>query len=117
MTQNTGIGSGSTVSTNNITVRANSDTTADSGLLGIIHDFIKNRLQAKISLGVEASMMMRLLSLPASFFRRYSPGELHNRSSSGRRCIYFGNSQCVCFFEILLKFSFCGSLYGLIWMP
>ena len=36
----------------------------------------------KTSLGVEASMMMRLLSLPASFFRKYSPGELHNRSSS-----------------------------------
>ena len=62
-------------------------TLISTQLLGIIHDFIKNRLQAKISLGVEASMMMRLLSLPASFFRRYSPGELHKRSSSvGQLC-------------------------------
>ena len=51
-------------------------------LIGSVHDFIQNRLQAKTSLGVEASMMMRLLSLPASFFRKYSPGELHNRASS-----------------------------------
>lgn len=53
-----------------------------SQLISCVHDFIQNRLQAKTSLGVEASMMMRLLSLPASFFRRYSPGELLNRSSS-----------------------------------
>ena len=53
-----------------------------SQLIGTVHDFIQNRLQAKASLGVEASMMMRLLSLPASFFRKYSPGELHNRASS-----------------------------------
>ena len=51
-------------------------------LMESVHDFILSRLDTKTSLGVEASMMMRLLSLPASFFRKYSPGELHNRSSS-----------------------------------
>ena len=51
-------------------------------LIESVHDFILSRLDTKTSLGVEASMMMRLLSLPASFFRKYSPGELHNRSSS-----------------------------------
>ena len=35
MNQNTGIGKGATVSANNINVKATSDTTADSGLLGI----------------------------------------------------------------------------------
>ena len=35
MTQNTGIGSGASVSANNINVKAASDTTADTGLLGI----------------------------------------------------------------------------------
>ena len=41
-----------------------------------------SRLEAKTSLGVQASMMMRLMSLPASFFRQYSPGELKSRSMS-----------------------------------
>ena len=45
-------------------------------------DLLQNRLSIKTSLGVEASMMMRLLALPASFFRMYSPGELNNRANS-----------------------------------
>ncbi len=51
-------------------------------LLGSIKGLIQNRLDLKTSLGVQASMMMRLLSLPASFFRKYSPGELKSRSLS-----------------------------------
>ena len=45
-------------------------------------NLIQSRIGTKTSLGVQASMMMRLLSLPAGFFRKYSPGELSNRSSS-----------------------------------
>ena len=40
---------------------------------------LSRRIEIKTSVGVEASLMMRLLSLPVSFFRKYSPGELHNR--------------------------------------
>ena len=57
-------------------------TLITSQLLNSVKDMIQTRLSSKISLGVEASMMMRLLSLPASFFRKYSPGELHVRSNS-----------------------------------
>ena len=57
-------------------------TLVTTQLLNSVKDMIQTRLSSKISLGVEASMMMRLLSLPASFFRKYSPGELHVRSSS-----------------------------------
>lgn len=39
-------------------------------LINSIKDMVQARLGSKISLGVEASMMMRLLSLPASFFRK-----------------------------------------------
>ena len=53
-----------------------------SQLIGSVSSMIQSRLGAKTSLGVEASMMMRLLSLPASFFRKYSPGELTNRANS-----------------------------------
>lgn len=51
-------------------------------LINSIKEMIQTRLSEKISLGVEASMMMRLISLPASFFRQYSPGELNVRSDS-----------------------------------
>ncbi|MBO7673440.1 MAG: ATP-binding cassette domain-containing protein [Atopobiaceae bacterium] len=42
-------------------------------------DLLSSRLEAKARLGVESSMMMRLLSLPAGFFAEYSPGELRSR--------------------------------------
>ncbi|MBR5365399.1 MAG: NHLP bacteriocin export ABC transporter permease/ATPase subunit [Clostridia bacterium] len=51
-------------------------------LIGSVKRLLQSRLDAKTSLGVQASMMMRLLSLPTSFFRRYSPGELKSRAMS-----------------------------------
>ena len=57
-------------------------TLITSQLLSSVKDMVQTRLNAKVALGVEASMMMRLLSLPASFFRTYSPGELNARSDS-----------------------------------
>ena len=53
-----------------------------SHLISRVSGLIQTRLNTKTSLGVQASMMMRLLSLPASFFRQYSPGELKSRSMS-----------------------------------
>ncbi|MBR4577216.1 MAG: NHLP bacteriocin export ABC transporter permease/ATPase subunit [Clostridia bacterium] len=53
-----------------------------SQLLGSVHEMIRTRLTTKTTMGVEASMTMRLLALPASFFRKYSPGELSSRASS-----------------------------------
>lgn len=53
-----------------------------SQLIGIVKGLLAGRIGTKISMGVQASMMMRLLSLPASFFRKYSPGELKTRSKS-----------------------------------
>ncbi len=38
------------------------------------------RLNAKLSFNVEAASMMRILSLPASFFKNYASGDLSNRS-------------------------------------
>ena len=51
-------------------------------LLSSVDGFITNRFSIKTSLGVQASMMMRLMSLPAHFFRKYSAGELSSRSQS-----------------------------------
>ena len=51
-------------------------------LFSSVSAMVSSRLSSKTSLGVQASMMMRLMSLPASFFRQYSPGELKSRSMS-----------------------------------
>ena len=51
-------------------------------LIGSIKSLVQSRLDMKTSLGVQASMIMRLMALPASFFRKYSPGELKSRSIS-----------------------------------
>ena len=53
-----------------------------SQLLTSVSGMINNRLQVKTSIGVQSSMMMRLMSLPVNFFRKYSPGELKNRAMS-----------------------------------
>ena len=56
--------------------------TLSSQLLTNIQALLQTRLETKTSIGVQASMMMRLLSLPASFFHKFSPGELKSRSMS-----------------------------------
>ena len=53
-----------------------------SQLMSGVKSMIQSRIDIKTSLGVQASMMMRLMSLPANFFRKYSPGELKSRASS-----------------------------------
>lgn len=56
--------------------------TFSTQLLTSVSGFITNRLNTKTSIAVQASMMMRLMSLPAVFFRQYSAGELRSRSQS-----------------------------------
>jgi NHLM bacteriocin system ABC transporter ATP-binding protein len=54
-----------------------------SGLLiGLVKTLLMERINTKTSMSVESSVMMRILSLPVSFFRDYSSGELANRASS-----------------------------------
>ncbi len=49
-------------------------------LLGTVSSLLMSRLSSRLSLSVEAAAMMRILSLPASFFKEYGSGELSNRS-------------------------------------
>ena len=51
-------------------------------LVGLIRSFLMERINIKVTQSVEASVMMRILSLPVSFFRGFSSGELANRASS-----------------------------------
>ena len=56
--------------------------TLSTQIFGVVHSFITARISTKTSLAVEAAVMSRLLSLPATFFRKYSSGELSSRANS-----------------------------------
>ena len=51
-------------------------------LIQLVRTLLLDRINTRTSNAVEASVMMRILSLPVSFFRKYSSGELSNRASS-----------------------------------
>ena len=57
-------------------------TAVSAQLLTTVRTLTSSRLQTKTALGVQAAVMMRVMSLPADFFRQYSAGELMNRSQS-----------------------------------
>ena len=47
-----------------------------------INGLLTKRIEIKTSLAVESAMMIRILTLPVSFHRKYSPGELMSRSTA-----------------------------------
>ncbi len=51
-----------------------------SQLLSLVKSLLLQRIETKTSQAVEASVMMRILSLPVSFFRRFASGDLSNRA-------------------------------------
>ena len=51
-------------------------------VIGLVRSLLMQRINTKTSQAVQASVMMRILSLPVSFFRRYSSGELSSRAGS-----------------------------------
>ena len=69
-----------------------------SQLLSTVSGMLTNRIEIKTSIGVSSSMMMRLMSLPVNFFRKYSPGELKNRAMSV-------NQLCSILMGIVMKTS------------
>ena len=53
-----------------------------SQLITCIKGLVTKKMVTKASLGIQSSMMMRLLSLPAVFFREYSAGDMKTRVSA-----------------------------------
>ena len=51
-------------------------------MIGLVRTLLMQRINTKTSQAVQASVMMRILSLPVSFFRRFSSGELASRAGS-----------------------------------
>lgn len=50
-------------------------------LFSTYHQLVNARINTKISMAVQAAVMNRILSLPSSFFKEYSSGELAQRAS------------------------------------
>ena len=48
-------------------------------MLGVVKSLISSRINTKLNLSIEAATMMRVLSLPTSFFKDYAAGELSSR--------------------------------------
>ena len=70
-------------------------TAGSSALIMSARELLANKVYVKISTAVEAAFMMRILSLPSVFFRKYNPGELAERAQMSTRICY-----------ILLEFVF-----------
>ena len=54
-------------------------TLISTQLISSVRELMMSRIQIKTSLAVEAAVMMRVINLPADFFRRFSSGELSSR--------------------------------------
>ncbi len=62
-------------------------------LIGVTKRLIMSRLGSKMNIQVQAASMMRVLSLPANFFKEYSSGELASRMSYiGSLCSMLANA-------------------------
>ena len=48
-------------------------------IMGSIQGMLASRIGTKTDIGVQSAMFMRMLSLPADVFSKYSPGEMCNR--------------------------------------
>jgi len=53
-----------------------------SQMVSMVRSLLMSRINTKTTQAVEASVMIRILSLPVSFFRKYTSGELSSRVNS-----------------------------------
>lgn len=56
--------------------------TISSSLFDMIKNILTQRVQTKLDISLESATMMRILSLPSSFFKQYSAGDLGGRINS-----------------------------------
>lgn len=50
-------------------------------LISAVKNMVAARIETKLNISIEAATMMRIMSLPADFFKQYSSGELSSRAS------------------------------------
>ncbi len=79
-----------------------------SGLLfGTIQELFLHRLTQKFSVSIESATMMRILTLPSSFFNKYTSGDLAKRVSNISFLVYeILNLVMTCFTTALFSFIY-----------
>ncbi len=77
-------------------------------LLSIIKNMLLSRIRYKLSVNVSAATMMRILSLPATFFREYSVGELNQH-------IDYMDSLCTTIVDSLFSTAVTG-IFSLVYL-
>lgn len=77
-------------------------------LIGVTKQIVLARLNTKLSVSVQAASMMRVLSLPADFFKKFSSGELSSR-------IQGINSLCSMLIDTILSTGMAG-IFSLLYV-
>lgn len=70
--------------------------TMASSFITLIKGILHTNIVTKMNLAVESAVMMRVLSLPADFFKKYSSGELANR-------VGYMSRLCSLIFEVIFS--------------
>ena len=55
-------------------------STLSQSIFGVVSNLYNSRINVKMDLSVESATMMRILSLPPNFFKKYSSGDLASRT-------------------------------------
>ena len=89
-------------------------------LIGLVRTLLMERINTKTSQSVQASVMMRILSLPVSFFRKYSSGELSSRANSvNSLCSMILNSVLSVGLSSIMSLLYVAQIFGfapaLVW--
>ena len=79
-----------------------------SFMLSIIKQFVQSRIRTKLSVNVQAAAMMRVLSLPAAFFKSYSSGELS-------QYLAYVNSLCTTLVDSIFSTAITG-IFSLVYL-
>ncbi len=84
-----------------------------SALINITKNLIMNRIKTKMNIAVQAATMMRVLSLPASFFKEYSSGELSSRAQSiGSLCSMLANAILTTGLTSIFSLIYIGQIFA-----
>lgn len=82
--------------------------TMGSSFITLIKGILHTNIVTKMNLAVESAVMMRVLSLPADFFKKYSSGELANR-------VGYMSRLCSLIFEVIFSAGL-SALFSLLYI-
>jgi len=82
-------------------------------IFDVFRTLINSRINTKWSIAVEAAVMNRIMSLPTSFFKEYSTGDLSARSSQLRSvCMTISESVANTGFTALFSLAYIGQIFS-----